>query len=283
MRAVIQRAAWASVTLKETGERQEIGPGLATLLGVAPGDTVADAEWLAEKLVGLRVFEDEESKMNLSLRETGGAMLVVSQFTLLGDARRGRRPSFTGAAPPAVAQPLYEAFVRAVRALGVEVKTGEFGADMRVEIANDGPVTLVVETPGRGPDSVPPDQQARQNQHLALHPDALDRERQTPLHLLGQAGGQGIGLSGHDGGRQGKAADLGVSGGVAQPHIGVGCEAAVNLDVLRAVLDGDGGADRQVCRLRQDELHRLDAARGQQLAGGLISGEGDVQVLFGEA
>jgi len=150
MRAVIQRAAWASVTLKETGERQEIGPGLATLLGVAPGDTVADAEWLAEKLVGLRVFEDEESKMNLSLRETGGAMLVVSQFTLLGDARRGRRPSFTGAAPPAVAQPLYEAFVRAVRALGVEVKTGEFGADMRVEIANDGPVTLVVETPGRG-------------------------------------------------------------------------------------------------------------------------------------
>ncbi len=155
MRAVIQRAAWASVTLKETGERQEIGPGLATLLGVAPGDTVADAEWLAEKLVGLRVFEDEEGKMNLSLRdlslrETGGAMLVVSQFTLLGDARRGRRPSFTGAAPPAVAQPLYEAFVQAVRALGVEVKTGEFGADMRVEIANDGPVTLVVETPGRG-------------------------------------------------------------------------------------------------------------------------------------
>ena len=149
MRAVIQRAARASVTLKETGERREIGPGLMTLLGVAPGDTAADAEWLAEKLAGLRVFEDREGKMNLSLLETGGAMLVVSQFTLLGDARKGRRPSFMGAAPPSIAEPLYEAFVRAVRALGIEVKTGEFGADMLVEVANDGPVTLVVETPGR--------------------------------------------------------------------------------------------------------------------------------------
>ena len=88
--------------------------------------------------------------MNLSLLETGGAMLVVSQFTLLGDARKGRRPSFTGAAPPAVGEPLYQAFVRAVRALGVEVKTGEFGADMLVEIANDGPVTLIVEIAGAG-------------------------------------------------------------------------------------------------------------------------------------
>lgn len=149
MRAVIQRAARASVTLKETGEQRKIGPGLMTLLGVAPGDTAADAEWLAEKLVGLRVFEDGEGKMNLSLLETDGAMLVVSQFTLLGDARKGRRPSFMGAAPPSIAEPLYEAFVRAVRALGIEVKTGEFGADMLVEVANDGPVTLVVETPGR--------------------------------------------------------------------------------------------------------------------------------------
>ena len=149
MRAVIQRAARASVTLKMSGERREVGTGLMTLLGVAPGDTQADAEWLAEKLVGLRVFEDGDGRMNLSLLETGGAMLVVSQFTLLGDARKGRRPSFTGAAPPAVAEPLYEAFVRSVRALGVEVKTGEFGADMLVEVANDGPVTLVVETPGR--------------------------------------------------------------------------------------------------------------------------------------
>jgi len=149
MRAVIQRAARASVTLKATGERREIGPGMVTLLGVALGDTEADVAWLAEKLAGLRVFEDADGKMNLSLLETGGAMLIVSQFTLLGDARKGRRPSFTGAAPPEVAEPLYRAFVQAVQALGVAAKTGEFGADMRVEIANDGPVTLVVETPGR--------------------------------------------------------------------------------------------------------------------------------------
>ena len=149
MRAVIQRAARASVTLKAAGERREIGPGLMTLLGVAPTDTEAEAEWLAEKLVGLRVFVDADGKMNLSLRETGGAMLVVSQFTLLGDARKGRRPSFTGAAPPDIAEPLYRAFVGAVRARGVEVKTGEFGADMLVEVANDGPVTLIVETPRR--------------------------------------------------------------------------------------------------------------------------------------
>lgn len=149
MRAVIQRAARASVTLKASGERREIGAGLMTLLGVAPEDTMAEAEWLAEKLVGLRVFTDADGRMNLSLRETGGAMLVVSQFTLLGDARKGRRPSWTGAAPPDMAEPLYRSFVAAVRARGVEVKTGEFGADMLVEVANDGPVTLVVETPGR--------------------------------------------------------------------------------------------------------------------------------------
>ena len=149
MKAVIQRVVRASVTLKASGERRESGPGLMTLLGVAPEDAEAEAEWLAEKLVGLRVFTDADGKMNLSLRETGGAMLVVSQFTLLGDARKGRRPSFTGAAPPDRAEPLYRAFVAAVRARGVEVKTGEFGADMLVEVANDGPVTLIVETPGR--------------------------------------------------------------------------------------------------------------------------------------
>ena len=118
-----------------------------TLLGVAPTDTLAEVEWLAEKLAGLRVFEDADGKMNLSLLDTQGAMLIVSQFTLLGDARKGRRPSFTGAAPPAVALPLYEAFVEAVSARGVAVQTSEFGADMRVEIVNDGPVTLIVETP----------------------------------------------------------------------------------------------------------------------------------------
>lgn len=155
MRAVIQRVTRASVTLKETGEHRATGPGLVTLLGVAPGDTEADAAWLAEKLAGLRIFEDQNGKMNLSLLETGGAMLIVSQFTLLGDARKGRRPSFTGAASPDIAEPLYHAFTRAVRALEVEVKTGEFGADMRVEITNDGPVTLLVETPGRAA-TVPP-------------------------------------------------------------------------------------------------------------------------------
>ncbi len=150
MRAVIQRAARASVTLKETGERREIGSGLLTLLGVALEDTLADAEWLAEKLVGLRVFEDDGGKMNRSLLDIeNGAMLIVSQFTLLGDARKGRRPSFTGAAPPSVAIPLYEAFVQAVEAHGIAVKTGEFGAEMLVEVANDGPVTLIVETPER--------------------------------------------------------------------------------------------------------------------------------------
>ncbi len=152
MKAVVQRVTWASVTIKATGERRAIGPGLMVLLGVAPGDTAADADWLADKLVGLRVFEDAGGKMNLSLSEIndgGGAMLIVSQFTLLGDARKGRRPSFTGAAPPAVAEPLYEAFVQAVQRRGVVVQTGEFGADMTVEIVNDGPVTLWVETPER--------------------------------------------------------------------------------------------------------------------------------------
>jgi D-tyrosyl-tRNA(Tyr) deacylase len=148
MRAVIQRAIRASVTLKETGERREIGPGLLVLLGVAPDDTTADAEWLAEKLIVLRVFEDEDGKLNKALAEIdSGAMLIVSQFTLYGDSRKGRRPSFTGAAPPSLAIPLYEAFVQAVRTRGIPVQTGEFGADMLVEVANDGPVTLIVDTP----------------------------------------------------------------------------------------------------------------------------------------
>lgn len=149
MKAVVQRVTAAGVTIKSTGETREIGPGLMVLLGVAPGDTGADAEWLAEKLAGLRVFEDAGGKMNVGLSDLkgGGAMLIVSQFTLLGDARKGRRPSFAGAAPPAIAQPLYQAFVEAVRSRGVRVQTGEFGADMSVSLVNDGPVTLVVETP----------------------------------------------------------------------------------------------------------------------------------------
>ena len=138
------------MTLKETGERREIGHGLVTLLGVAHGDTEAEARWLAGKLVGLRVFEDADGKMNRSLLDLeAGAMLIVSQFTLLGDSRKGRRPSFVGAAPPEIAIPLYEAFVQAVRDMKISVQTGEFGADMRVELVNDGPVTLIVETPLR--------------------------------------------------------------------------------------------------------------------------------------
>ncbi len=143
---MVQRVTGASVTIKSTGETREIGAGLMVLLGVALDDTPADVDWLAEKLVGLRVFEDADGKMNAELA-SGGAMLIVSQFTLYGDVRKGRRPSFTGAAPPSVAQPLYEAFVQAVRSRGVAVQTGEFGADMSVNIVNDGPVTLLVETP----------------------------------------------------------------------------------------------------------------------------------------
>lgn len=153
MRAVLQRVVHAAVTLKTTGEKREIGPGLVVLLGIAPGDTADDARWLAEKLAGLRVFEDEAGKMNKALTDLlsdnqGGAMLIVSQFTLLGDARKGRRPSFTGAAPPDVAEPLYQRFIAEVKRQGVPVQTGEFGADMLLEIANDGPVTLLVESPG---------------------------------------------------------------------------------------------------------------------------------------
>jgi D-tyrosyl-tRNA(Tyr) deacylase len=150
MRAVIQRVTEASVTLKDTGELREIGPGLVVLLGVAPTDTPADAEWLAEKIAGLRIFEDTDGKMNLALLDLpDGAVLIVSQFTLYGDARKGRRPSFTDAAPPPIAQPLYEHFITAVRAKHLAVETGEFGADMRVEIINDGPVTLILDTPGK--------------------------------------------------------------------------------------------------------------------------------------
>lgn len=124
----------------------QIGRGLMVLLGVAAGDREADAQWLADKIAGLRVFEDAAGKMNLSLVETGGSMLVVSQFTLLGDCRRGRRPSFVDAAPPEEAERLYEVFVAAVRAAGIEVATGRFRRHMLVSLVNDGPVTLIVES-----------------------------------------------------------------------------------------------------------------------------------------
>ncbi len=146
MRAVLQRVRRASVSVH--GETiGSIERGLLVLLGVAPSDTAEQGRWLADKVAGLRIFSDADGKMNLSLQDVGGAALIVSQFTLYGDVRKGRRPSFLGAAPPETAIPLYEAFVEAVRALGVPAATGRFGADMQVELVNDGPVTLILEAP----------------------------------------------------------------------------------------------------------------------------------------
>ena len=124
-----------------------IGPGLLILLGVGRGDGPAEARWLAEKCAHLRLFPDEADHMNRSLLETAGAALVISQFTLYGDCRRGRRPSFTAAAPPSEAEPLYESFCAALRELGIAVETGRFAAAMEVELVNHGPVTVWVETP----------------------------------------------------------------------------------------------------------------------------------------
>lgn len=146
MRAVIQRVASARVTV--AGEISgEIGRGLLVLLGVAPGDTEADAQWLAEKIVALRIFEDTDGRMNRSVIEIGGSVLVVSQFTLFASTRKGTRPSFNDAAKPDLAVPLYEAFNRfAGGALGRPVATGRFAAMMEVALVNDGPVTLVIDS-----------------------------------------------------------------------------------------------------------------------------------------
>ena len=144
MRALIQRVSHASVTVdgRVTGQ---IGCGFVVLLGVTHADGRAEADWLAAKIAGLRVFDDEAGKMNRSLAEVDGALLVVSQFTLYGDARRGRRPSFTDAAPPEIAEPLVDYFVEVLRGAGFTVATGVFGAHMDVEIHNDGPVTMMIE------------------------------------------------------------------------------------------------------------------------------------------
>ena len=145
MRACVQRVIEAAVRVdgEVTGQ---IGAGLVVLLGVADGDTEDDALALADKIVSLRIFEDSAGKMNLSLAEVGGAMLVVSQFTLLGDCRKGRRPSFVAAAKPAVAEALYEAFVAAASSQGIRAATGRFGAMMQVALTNDGPVTLLLDS-----------------------------------------------------------------------------------------------------------------------------------------
>ncbi|HAA76659.1 TPA: D-tyrosyl-tRNA(Tyr) deacylase [Candidatus Latescibacteria bacterium] len=146
MRALLQRVSRAGVSVNGASARS-IGPGLVILLGIAVGDTPEDLNYLVRKTVDLRIFNDDEGKMNRSLLDTGGEALIVSQFTLYGDARKGRRPSYTDAARPEEAIPLYEAFVEAVREQGIDVQTGEFGADMQVEIHNDGPVTLILESP----------------------------------------------------------------------------------------------------------------------------------------
>jgi D-tyrosyl-tRNA(Tyr) deacylase len=145
MRAVVQRVSRARVTVgaETTGE---IGSGLLILLGVAREDTEEDADYLVGKIVGLRVFDDEDGRMNLDVRAMKGAALVVSQFTLYGDVRRGKRPSFDAAAPPEQARGLYEYFVEQVRAVGVPCQTGRFQEMMQVELVNEGPVTILVDS-----------------------------------------------------------------------------------------------------------------------------------------
>ncbi len=145
MRAVVQRVERAQVTV--AGEIVgKIGPGLLVLLGVSKTDTPSDCDYLATKILGLRIFEDENQKMNLSLAETRGAVLAVSQFTLYGDTRKGKRPSFDEAAPPQLARELYEYFVSRIRESGITCETGRFQAMMQVELVNDGPVTILLDS-----------------------------------------------------------------------------------------------------------------------------------------
>ncbi|MDR1979959.1 MAG: D-tyrosyl-tRNA(Tyr) deacylase [Synergistaceae bacterium] len=145
MRAVVQRVARAGVAVNEKMVGK-IDGGLCILLGVGVGDAEGDAEWLADKIVNLRIFEDDDGKMNRSLLERGGGVLVVSQFTLYGDCRKGRRPSFVEAASPEEGKRLYEYFVERVRGRGIEAECGIFQTHMMVEIVNDGPVTLILDT-----------------------------------------------------------------------------------------------------------------------------------------
>lgn len=146
MRVVVQRCKHASVTVNEEIVGQ-IGKGLMVLVGVTHTDTIEDAKYLAGKVAGIRIFEDEQGKMNLGLQDIGGEVLSVSQFTLYGDCRKGKRPGFSDAARPEVATPIYEAFNEALRSLGVGVETGIFGADMDVSLTNWGPVTLIIDSP----------------------------------------------------------------------------------------------------------------------------------------
>ncbi|MBS5596116.1 D-aminoacyl-tRNA deacylase [Peptostreptococcus sp.] len=145
MRAVVQRVTSSSVTVE--GETTgKIDKGLMVLLGVADGDTDKDVTYMVDKIVNLRIFEDENDKMNLSLQDIGGSLLVVSQFTLLGDCRKGRRPSFIEAARPEIADNLYQKFVDKARSMGIRTETGRFQTHMMVELINDGPVTILVDS-----------------------------------------------------------------------------------------------------------------------------------------
>jgi D-tyrosyl-tRNA(Tyr) deacylase len=145
MRAVVQRVSRAKVTVNGW-TAGEIGQGLLVLLGVGQTDTEADAAYLSEKVVGLRIFEDENGKMNRSVRDVGGGVLVVSQFTLYGDVRRGKRPSFDEAAPPEAAGRLYELFVQKIQVAGLRCETGRFQEMMQVELVNEGPVTILLDS-----------------------------------------------------------------------------------------------------------------------------------------
>lgn len=146
MRAIVQRVAWAEVHVD--GEAiGGVGPGLLVYVGVAIDDTDAQARWLAEKVAHLRIFEDGQGKMNVSVRDARGGVLVVTNFTLMADAQKGRRPSFVAAAPPETAEPLSEAFIAAIRDLGVPVETGRFRATMAIRSEVDGPVNVIIDTP----------------------------------------------------------------------------------------------------------------------------------------
>lgn len=144
MRVVVQRVSTAAVVV-DGQEVGRIGAGLLILLGIRTGDTLAEARYLARKCVEMRIFTDPDGRLNLAVGDVGGAILVVSQFTLYADCRRGRRPSFVEAAEPALSEPLYEAFVAAIRELGIPVACGVFGAHMAVNLTNDGPVTVIVD------------------------------------------------------------------------------------------------------------------------------------------
>ena len=148
MRLIVQRVRNAQVII-EAEVVGRVGTGFMILVGIGHDDTTEDAEFLARKTAGLRVFDDAEGKMNLSLADVGGACLAISQFTFYGDCKKGNRPSYVASAPPEVAEPLYEQYVDALRGHGVHVETGVFGGDMLVELANDGPVTLILESTGR--------------------------------------------------------------------------------------------------------------------------------------